>query len=785
MVQLLQFNIPMTDFWKHKKYLWIILLIGFIIFLPILNNWFVWDDIPFILNNPEVHQFNLPILFGQNMFSSGTFYRPLQAIYFALSYLLFGQQAFFYHFIQLALHLAGTCILFIFFCLFFSEGISLFLALLFLVHPINVESVAWIAATTNQLYFCFGIAALLLATEKYLTWKKLSLVIVLLFLSVLSKEIGLSFIVLIIGYRYLFKVNKLKAVIVSAIGIGVAYALMRFFIGKTIYSVLSDKVPIAALPLWQRLLHIPAIFMFYLTTFIYPLHLDVMQRWVIKSLTVQNFLIPLFVSAALFILFLSLFYILYKRDEKQHVQERNRVNNNRKQPILEQKQSLRFAFFFLWFVIGMVPLLQVVPLDMTVAERFFYFPIVGLLGMLGIGLQNLRVYYNRRKTLYIAGAVIILALLSLRTIIRTFDWKNNLRLYMHDAKEENDNYFLMDTIAQELSQAGKTSEAVRYEEKSISLFPNFLNESHLGEIYLNGKQYDKAIIVYMRAIQLLNNDVSQEAKWQTFLRTIADKQLEQGNIQVSSAVFYYRQLDQDYFELANALFYAKHPNDAINFINSQALKKFPLDPKLYMLLAFAYINVQDHQKALDAITQAYKLSPDKTTESFYYKIKNNLPIEQFNNLDQKIGSSEASIKPKTPLIPPGWKQFTSAAMNLTFIYPQTFRLTQIKPHQVVSLTDPTHPNTENELLIYSGEIPSGNPKNLWVPFHLLGQLQQSKPVQLPGFQAVLYTYGDTTIQTQLLLLKHGQQLIVLYYPEQLTVNQKVLNQIVQSIATVH
>src|SRR6266404_1392201 len=289
----------MTHFLKYKNYLGLIFLIGFIIYLPILNNGFVWDDIPYIVNNPQVHQFNLSILFGSNAFSNNLFYRPLQAIYFASLYSFFGQHAFFYHLLQLILHLFGTSLLFIVFCLFFSEGISFFLALVFIVHPINVESVAWIAATVNELYFVFRITAFLLAIEKKLSMKRLAFIFSLLLLSLLAKEIGFLFLLLILIYRYLFKEGRLKEFIVLGIVLNVLYMFMRIVIGQDRSLKIDLIIPIAQMSFWDRLLNIPAIFVYYLTTFIYPLHLGIMQLWVVNTLTIQKFIIPLFLSVAL------------------------------------------------------------------------------------------------------------------------------------------------------------------------------------------------------------------------------------------------------------------------------------------------------------------------------------------------------------------------------------------------------------------------------------------------------------------------------------------------------
>jgi hypothetical protein len=151
---------------------------------------------------------------------------------------------------------------------------------------------------------------------------------------------------------------------------------------------------------------------------------------------------------------------------------------------------------------------------------------------------------------------------------------------------------------------------------------------------------------------------------------------------------------------------------------------------------------------------------------------------------QTSGIPEASIKPTTPPAPTGWKQFTNTAMNLTFFYPPALQLTQYS-QQLVSLSDPAYADAEDEVLVYSTVTSSVNGFDVDVPFPISGQLKQSKPVQLPGFQAVMDVYGDTTKQTQVLLMKQGKQLIAIRYPAHKDIDQAVLEQIIKSITLIH
>lgn len=281
--------------------------------LPIFSNGFVWDDLTLNVSNVSMHRCSLPFLFGSNPVNIYLFYRPIQAMYFACIYPVFGEQALYYHLLQLLLHITVAYLLFILYCRFFRSTLSLFLALLFLLHPINVESVAWISASANPMYLLFGISALLLVTKGNLTLRKIAIITPLLLLCTLTKDIGISFMVLTIGYMYIFRLRGLKPLILSGISISIIYMLMRMFLGKTT-GFIASNLPIAELPFPVRLLNIPAIFIFYVTTFFYPQHLIIMQDWVVRNLTLQNFVIPLLFGVIFFaLLFLSL-RLLYKNE---------------------------------------------------------------------------------------------------------------------------------------------------------------------------------------------------------------------------------------------------------------------------------------------------------------------------------------------------------------------------------------------------------------------------------------------------------------------------------------
>ncbi len=144
-----------------KRFIWIclalILAVVAVVYLPSLDNSFVnWDDDVHLLNNLSVRSLsfdNLKAIFTEKV--NGT-YIPLTTLSFAIEYHFFGYDPFVYHLTNLVLHLLVICLVY-FFALrlglsLIGAGIS---ALIFGLHPMHVESVAWVTERKDVLYAFF------------------------------------------------------------------------------------------------------------------------------------------------------------------------------------------------------------------------------------------------------------------------------------------------------------------------------------------------------------------------------------------------------------------------------------------------------------------------------------------------------------------------------------------------------------------------------------------------------------------------------------------------------
>lgn len=142
-------------------WLFAILAVTFVVYLPSLGNGFLnWDDNFYVTDNPIVAHPTLRGLLTENL---GGNYHPLTMASLALNYRMSGLDAGSYHWMNLLIHLANTALVF-FFVRALSGGrlwTSVVTSLFFGIHPMHVESVAWISERKDVLYAFFYLIGLL------------------------------------------------------------------------------------------------------------------------------------------------------------------------------------------------------------------------------------------------------------------------------------------------------------------------------------------------------------------------------------------------------------------------------------------------------------------------------------------------------------------------------------------------------------------------------------------------------------------------------------------------
>lgn len=150
-----------------------------------------------------------------------------------------------------------------------------------------------------------------------------------------------------------------------------------------------------------------------------------------------------------------------------------------------------YIFFGLIFVLGFLPHLQILPLDVTVSGRWFYIASIGLLGFLGIFL----------KDKYFKLLIIPIVIFALITFDRSFDFRNGFTLYYNDIKKDPENFNLHNNLGVEYFRLKAIDKAGYHFQKSVDLNPYWwTNYNNLGVYYERKGDLLKAKKLYQTAI---------------------------------------------------------------------------------------------------------------------------------------------------------------------------------------------------------------------------------------------------------------------------------------------
>jgi tetratricopeptide (TPR) repeat protein len=468
---------------KNWQVALIIFILGFAVFSTGLRGQFQGDDIAQIVSNVPVHSIkNIRLLFeggtvynGQGLSPlSGIYYRPLMMTTFSVVYTIFGPHPIAFHFFQFLLCISSAFLLYLILKYSFKTVLALTLSLIFLVHPLNSQVVFAIPYMQDALLLFFGLLSFYLLL-RFKSVRSLLAVALVLFLAFLSKESAVIFFVMAILYLFWFDRKRLLAFMGIMVVPVVIYLALK--INAVGLSGRPNIAPIDNLNLGERLLNIPSIIFFYMSKFVFPWKLATGYYWVHTSISFRHFILPLIVDLAVAGLIIYFGRLVHRR--------------------LSKAQYYTYLFFTIWAIVGILPYLQIIPLEMTVCETWSYVAIIGALGMTGVVLGALHI--DVKKILLVGAA--ILFLFAIRTAIRGTDYKNPYSLALKDISASREDYNAYNTISTELIDQGKYDEASQYAQYSVNIWPTYGNYTDLGLALAASGEYPKAVQAYDNALR--------------------------------------------------------------------------------------------------------------------------------------------------------------------------------------------------------------------------------------------------------------------------------------------
>src|SRR6188768_909246 len=350
-------------------WLFCVLAITGLCLIPMLNNGFTnWDDDVYVTSNLIIKAPDWEAIFTR---SSAYNYHPLTMLTLAFNYAISGLDPFSYYLVNWLLHLLNTALVFLFISKISERKIfvAAFTSLIFGVHPMHMESVAWISERKDVLYACFFLLSLLQYWSFLETGKRPKLLYCFIFfiLSLLSKPaaIILPFVLFLLDHWYGRSFNwKVWA------------EKIPFFIFSFLFGFITIKVQSAEAivgldiyPLWTRFFFACYTIMIYTARFFVPYPLSAFHPYPsVDSLGLPVLLSPVFIIALLILLWL-------KRRDKLVV------------------------FSVSFFIVNLLLVMQFISIGLTiVSERYTYVPYIGLSFLVATWLNK---YLRSRSSLFI------------------------------------------------------------------------------------------------------------------------------------------------------------------------------------------------------------------------------------------------------------------------------------------------------------------------------------------------------------------------------------------------
>lgn len=449
-----------------------------------------YDDPEYVYSNPNIQAGITPKTIKW-AFTTGyaVNWHPLTWLTLMVDWQLFGSWSGGYHLTNLVFHIANTLLLFIVLKQMTQRlWPSAFVAALFALHPLHVESVAWVAERKDVLSTFFWMFTMW-AYVRFVNHPKIThylLVVVFLVLGLMSKPmlVTLPFVFLFLDY---WPLDRLSPKCGKA---GSKYSLSYLLIEKvplfamTLASCIVTFVfqqkgeAIKECGLSIRLANASISYLQYAIKTVWPARLAVFYPH-----PVQNISSLYAIISAILLLTVTILVFRFAANRRYLVTG------------------------WLWYLVTLVPVIGLVQVgNQALADRYTYIPLTGLFIIIAWGLSDLLAKWRYKEITLTLSAMLVISVMSICTHFQLRYWRNSLTLFQHALDVTENNYEMHFCIAGPLCEQGKLNEAVYHYSEAIRIRPDYhaaLNG--LGVALYKAGRVDEAIGYYKRALELNPN----------------------------------------------------------------------------------------------------------------------------------------------------------------------------------------------------------------------------------------------------------------------------------------
>jgi Flp pilus assembly protein TadD len=567
-----------------------------------------YDDNLYVYENPQVLN-GLTFHGVVWAFTTGKtgYWHPLTWLSFMLDCQLFGANAGRIHLVSVFLHILNTLLLFAFLKkMTRSLWPSAFVAAAFALHPMHVQSVAWVAERKDMLSTLF----LLLTLTVYVGYVRRRslfrylLTILLFALGLLAKPmlVTLPFILLLLDY---WPLNRFEVSPEKTLGGKSRKPLPPFERRTVLYRILIEKIPlfilsavssvitflaqqasgivadINILPFYDRIANAFLSYAKYIGKMFWPQNLAVFYPLDTGSIRIWQVAL-----CALLLLVITVFVIRFRQNQKY----------------------LLVGWF--WFVGTLIPVIGLVQVGtQSLADRYTYIPYIGLFLMIACGIPELLSRWPYRKIVLGISMMIALMAMGICAVIQVSYWHNSTMLFSHAIEVTQNNYVAHLNLGDALRRQGKLDEALNQFLVVLRLQPNSADaHDYLGIALQKEGRFADALAHFNMALKLTPDSPPIHLDFGTALLEDGrvSEAIEQFNIVLKTEPY----SAKAHNNLGYALLQQGKLDEAVGHLR-QAVQIHPDFPEAHNNLGIALKRQDKFAQALAEYTQSLRLKPDQ------------------------------------------------------------------------------------------------------------------------------------------------------------------------------
>jgi tetratricopeptide (TPR) repeat protein len=558
-----------------------------------------WDDPEMVFKNKFVRTFDVKGLFTNHFVGN---YIPVTMFTHSVAWLLFENNDGGHHFINLLFHLInGVLVYQLSKRLFKNDLIANLGAIVFLLHPMQVESVGWISELKNVLsttFFLAGTLSYLNFTERS---KKIDYLLCFFYFSLgcLSKSSVVVFPIALICLDILmqkklslkFLINKIPFIVISIV-IGLINIKTQT---ADQFMNLSHEFPF-----YQRIGFAGYALLKYFILFILPLNLSVIYPY--PEINTAVFAVGY--SGLLIIIALIILFIKQKKYQA--------------------------AAIILFVITNLILVLQFIPFgEVLYADRYAYVPLIGFAWLIGLILSNLKLPVSILSFVFIA-------LFSVFSFSRSLDWKSALNLYEDINKKYPNQFLVLNSIGVESMFLNENEKALDYLNRAVSVAPrNYKGFYNRGLLYLKNNQPEQAIKSFNQTLELYNYSKAYVGRANAYYM-LGDfpKAINDANFVLKTEP----NNTKAHFVLGNCYNDLNRLEDALKEYNI-CLKYNKDEAEFYFKRGIVYGKKQDFNACINEINICLQLNPNYF-EAYYWRGVAKVNLKQNGCEDFKIAAQK-------------------------------------------------------------------------------------------------------------------------------------------------